>query len=303
MERARLIATAWPWLPAFRAIAETEHLPTASAALHVTPSALSRTLRLLEEEMGRPLFERVGRRLVLNPAGQLLLQSVRRAMREVHEAYVHLDQSVMVGDVHLGVPGPFAPLYVLPALAELREVHPGLMPHLHAASGLEAQSALERGDLDLALIDDPIDDPELEQRVVRELAHDVFTAPRLGPLEDPVFVAPPPDVEGRNRDAWPDERPRTVGLRVDRMATAIDAVRQGPWAAVLPVDVGLAAGLEPLGQSAELRVTRLTLMHRRTLGRPGRAEAVAALIARALERRGGEPGVLTASRAPRRGRR
>ena len=92
------------------------------------------------------------------------------------------------------------------------------------------------------------------------------------------FVAPPLDERQRNRDAWPDARPRRVALRVDRMATAIHAVRQGPWAVVLPVDVGLAAGLQRLGVR-DLPRTELTLMHRPTVGRPGRTEAVAEAIA------------------------
>ncbi len=279
MERARELAASWPWLPAFRAVAETEHLPSASAALHVTPSALSRTIRLLEEELGRPLFDRVGRRLVLNAAGQELLASVRRAMREVHEAYVHLRGAALLGEIHVGTPGPFAPLYVLPALGDLATLHPGLQPHLHATAGRSATDALARGDLDLAVVDDAPDDPELEGRVLRALTHDVFVA-RPAPGE-PVFVAPPPDPQGRNQDAWPEDRPRRVTLRVDRMATAIDAVRQGPWAAVLPVDVGMAAGLHPLGWSDSLPRTDLRLVRRRQGSRPGRADAVAeALLAR-----------------------
>jgi len=278
MERARRIANSWAWLPAFRAVAETEHLPTASEALHITPSALSRTIRLLEEELGMPLFDRVGRRLKLNPAGERLLRSVRTAMREVHEAYVHLDGQAWIGRVHIGSPGPFAPLYVLPALATLAEEHPGLEPRIHAAAGLAAQSALKRGDLDVVISDDAVSDPELEQRVIRRLAHDVFTAhPTDAPLESWPFVAPPSDGEGHNRDAWPAGRERRIGLRVDRMAVAVDAVRQGPWVAVLPVDVGEAAGLHRL-RVPGLPETELTLMHRPVLSLRGAADIVVEAI-------------------------
>jgi len=278
MERARQIANSWAWLPAFRAVAETEHLPSASEALHITPSALSRTIRLLEDELERPLFDRVGRRLKLNPAGEALLSSVRRAMREVHEAYVHLQERAHVGAIHIGAPGPFAPLYVLPALATVAEEHPGLEPQVHAASGVSAQAALKRGDLDVVVADDAIDDPDLEQRVIRTLEHDVFKAEASDEGIDALpFVAPPTDGEGRNRDAWPDERPRRVGLRVDRMAVAIDAVRQGPWVAALPVDVGEAAGLVRLGVEG-LPPTELTLMHRPSLSLPGATEIVAEAI-------------------------
>ncbi len=58
MERLRRVASFWNWLPAFRAVAETEHLPTAAEALFVSPSALSRAIRLLEKDVGQPLFRR-----------------------------------------------------------------------------------------------------------------------------------------------------------------------------------------------------------------------------------------------------
>ena len=51
MERMRRLTTLWSWLPGFRAVAETQHLPTASKQLHVGASALSRTIRLLEEAL------------------------------------------------------------------------------------------------------------------------------------------------------------------------------------------------------------------------------------------------------------
>ena len=51
MERLRSIANLWNWLPAFRAVAETGNLRLAAERLHVSPSALSRTVRLLEDEI------------------------------------------------------------------------------------------------------------------------------------------------------------------------------------------------------------------------------------------------------------
>ena len=73
MKADKKLGDVWPWLPVFRVVAETEHLPTAAARLHVSPSALSRTIRLVEEALGEELFVRSARRIVLNSAGQRLL--------------------------------------------------------------------------------------------------------------------------------------------------------------------------------------------------------------------------------------
>ena len=71
VERLRHIAEFWNWLPAFRAIAETSHLPSAAAILHLSPSALSRSLQQLENRLGRKLFPRANRRLELTREGEL----------------------------------------------------------------------------------------------------------------------------------------------------------------------------------------------------------------------------------------
>jgi DNA-binding transcriptional LysR family regulator len=79
------IASLWSWLPAFRAVAETEHLPRAASLLGTSPPALSRTLKLLEKSIGAVLFDKAGTRLVLNARGRRLLVHVREAMRIVDE--------------------------------------------------------------------------------------------------------------------------------------------------------------------------------------------------------------------------
>ena len=83
----------WHRLPVFRTVAETEHLPTASKRLGLTAPALSRSIKLLEESVGRPLFDREGRRIVLNPAGKAFLRVVRTAMRQVDTALDELHEA------------------------------------------------------------------------------------------------------------------------------------------------------------------------------------------------------------------
>lgn len=54
----------------FLKVAETEHMTNAAKELHISQPALSRSLRLLEEELGFKLFDRVGRHLLLNENGR-----------------------------------------------------------------------------------------------------------------------------------------------------------------------------------------------------------------------------------------
>src|SRR2546430_17090793 len=57
------------------AVADVGSLTRAGDRLHLTQSALSHQLRDIEARLGAPLFLRVGKRLVLTPAGERLLAS------------------------------------------------------------------------------------------------------------------------------------------------------------------------------------------------------------------------------------
>ena len=168
--------------------------------------------------------------------------------------------------VHVAVPGPFAPLYVLPAIDDVRAELPHVVVHVHATRGERANTALRRGHIDIAVIDDPVPDDQLTLERLRDLEHDVFVAPGapfvLGELP---FVAPIADARGMTPDAWPLDRPREIALRVTRMQVAIDAVRTGRYAAALPVDVGRSQGLSPLGVGEILSRSTLYVTQRPAL--------------------------------------
>lgn len=230
----------WNWLPAFRVVAQTEHLPSASEQLHISASALSRTIRLLEEEVGRPLFDRVGRRLVLNANGQALLRGIRDAMRRVDDALSLISEDIYRGPLRVSAPGAFTGLIVLPALEQLGAAHPSIVPHLVQDGPLEVNAKLLDGRLDLALLDDPIFHEQLQAERLVELGYGVYCGPSH-PLHDAgpcsletvsahPFVAPP---EGAD-DHWPAHLPRKISMAISSLQMGVEVCARGRLVAVLP---------------------------------------------------------------------
>ena len=84
--RHRRVSRVWSWLPAFRAIAEYESIQRAALALSVSPSSLSRTIKLLEANLGFAVFRRSSAGVSLTASGAQLLEGARDAMRRVDEA-------------------------------------------------------------------------------------------------------------------------------------------------------------------------------------------------------------------------
>src|SRR5260370_39397179 len=80
-------------LKMFCAVAEGGGLVAASNKLHLTPSAISHGLKSLERQLGCRVFERTGKRLVLNQAGEHILAKIKSPLAEldsVAESLEHL---------------------------------------------------------------------------------------------------------------------------------------------------------------------------------------------------------------------
>lgn len=241
VDRQRDVRAVWSWLPAFRAIAETEHLPTAAALVGVTPPALSRTLRLLEDHLGQPLFHRRGRRLELAPAGAALRAAVRDAMRRVHDGLSELEGGSLVGPVMVAASGLVVP-YVTQELVAFAADVPGVQPELVVP--LDVRADLLAGRLDVAFQTATVVDPKLVTELLGEEPSSIWCGPGhplFGQVEATVdavlahaFVAPPPLPSGQAAEGWPDHLNRHVSLRVHRMDIGADVAAQGAHLAVLP---------------------------------------------------------------------
>jgi len=287
MERSQRLARFWNWLPTFRAVAETEHLPTAAGALHISPSAISRTIRLLEEELGHELFDRVGRKILLNDGGRLLLSSLRDAMRTLDEGIGRMETSAFVGRVHISVPGPFMKPLVAPAIKQARALHPELVPHLVGARTGQVEGMLLKGALDLAIVTTPNPHPSLKLERLFSLSHGVYCGAghplsnvarvRKQDLASHGFVAPAMGPDGLTPDLWPEELARRVDVRVSRMQVAAELCAEGELLCVLPDIVGQGAGLHRLPWE-RCATTNLYLLRRKPLTLESKADALASLI-------------------------
>jgi LysR family glycine cleavage system transcriptional activator len=122
-------------LPAFRAVAQASNLRAAAETLHLTHSAVSQQIKLLEEQLGFLLFERRGRRVVLNAAGRSMLASVEGALAQL-DAGVQAAAVAAAGtdqQLRLTVLPSFAQRWLLPRLGRWRERHPGIALEVDAS--------------------------------------------------------------------------------------------------------------------------------------------------------------------------
>ncbi len=157
-------------LPAFRAAAKLQNLRAAADELHLTHSAVSQQIRVLEEQLGFSLFERIGRRIALNAAGQALLSSVEPALAQLDDG-VQAAAAAAAGTelrLRITVLPSFAQRWLLPRIARWRDTHPEIAIEVNTSQqvvDLQREgfhAALRQGDGDWApliserLIDSPL---------------------------------------------------------------------------------------------------------------------------------------------------
>jgi LysR family transcriptional regulator for metE and metH len=142
------------------AVAEQGTLTRAGNVLFLTQSALSRQLADLEKRLGVALFQRSGRRMVLTPAGERLMESGRDILGAVARAEQEARQVAGGADAVLRFATQCYTCYHwLPAtLIEYRRAFPRVEPRIVAAATRRPLQALLKGQLDLAIVTSPVRD-------------------------------------------------------------------------------------------------------------------------------------------------
>lgn len=158
-------------LEMFRAVAEEGAFTRAADRLHVSQSAISRQLQLLEQELGTMLLHRTGRGVSLTSHGELLLTAANRINREIQDVVSQISDTLALqrGQLSLGG-GMTVSLYILPKLLKkFRSLYRNVDLRITTGEADSLLRLLRTGQVDLALLTLPIVAADLEVRsVLRE---------------------------------------------------------------------------------------------------------------------------------------
>lgn len=138
----------------FAVVADELHFGRAAQRLAISQPALSVQIRQLEEITGARLFERHSRHVALTDAGRVLLEAVKRLLRDAEAALIASQQAAdgQTGELRVG----FGPTLMLSTLAQVvrayRSRYPNVRLDLHEMPSAEQSAALLSGGLDLGII-------------------------------------------------------------------------------------------------------------------------------------------------------
>ncbi len=223
----------------FSVLCDSSSMKEAAEHLHISQPALSKAMKLLEQELQEQLFVASGRRVLITDKGRVIAERARKILTDLSKI-TEIDISKNENRIRIGsfevfttyFMGDVATKILKDYQIQLRELTPG---------HLEEQISLKNVDIGITYL--PIPNHELDFIKVAEIEMGVFgIEKKFKKLEfsDLPFAVPITPVQGiphkvKGLDGWPDDRlPRKVQFQVELMETALELCRQGLAVAYLP---------------------------------------------------------------------
>ncbi|HKW69671.1 MAG TPA: LysR substrate-binding domain-containing protein [Candidatus Dormibacteraeota bacterium] len=150
-------------LRTFKTVADLSSFSLAAQRLKLSQPSVSYQVKELEEALGLPLLDRLGKRVQLTEAGTLLYNYARRVLDVLDEATVAIEEmrGIRRGTLRVGASTTVG-IYLLPAaLGAFKKLHPGLVISLEIGTRARVQEQVLRNELDLAVVGPALKDPEL----------------------------------------------------------------------------------------------------------------------------------------------
>ena len=232
----------------FMAVADNGNFTRASEQCNISQPSLSQQIKNLESELGHKLFHRLGRRAVPTEVGQVFLERVRLILLAVEDASKELrDSPTIERRIKVGAVPTLAPYLLPPVLERCRALYPNLLVHIHEDFRPDLVRSVAEGYLDLAIIPQPVKDPQLSVEVlyteplllVVGKAHPLATKPAITAhdLANESFVllghASTLSIEIERFCGDHDFVPK-LGHRCSQVSTVKTLVAMGPGISILP---------------------------------------------------------------------
>lgn len=278
-------------LRAFDEVARQGAFAPAARELCITQSALSESIKLLEDAVGIRLFDRTTRTVGLTTAGQAFLQDVRQAFETLEQGIQNLGDLAAHrrGKVRIAAAPSVLAVLLLPVLPALRVAHPGIEVDLVEDSAEGIAQRVQAGLVDFGigaahpaggeleskpLVSDAMgliaraDEPLLKAE--RLVAADMATLPFVGLTTDTAISQLLAAAPGMPANVL------HTPLRVSNPALLFDAVRLGLGVSIVPA----LTALHPMRGDLGFKVLHAPCILRRTLliQRPRRALSPAAQL-------------------------
>lgn len=169
----------------FYAVCQELHFTRAAEKVGISQPSLSQQIRLLEHEIGTPLFDRIGKKTALTESGKLLLKYTRKIFYEVEQAKTSIDElnGLQRGTILVGTLLTVEDYLITPTLLSFHQKYPGVKISVFGLRTGDIHKQLIENKLDLRIVFLPMKGDELES-ISLSTEEMAFAVPKGHPLEN-----------------------------------------------------------------------------------------------------------------------
>ena len=141
----------------FTQVVRQRSFTRAAQLLHVSQPALSKSVRLLEQEFGADFVDRTAKDFTLTPSGELFCEYAQRILSFVDGQTRELRQRIGAADtLRIGIPPTSGSIYYHTLISQFRAAYPEVALHIMEVPSRQILSLLELGELDLGVLLEPV---------------------------------------------------------------------------------------------------------------------------------------------------
>jgi len=139
------------YLRTFSALAEAKNFTRTGKLVNLSQSAVSMQIKRLENEVGKKLFDRIGKTVKLTAEGSILIRYAMRIIKEHDEAVSALSKPNLEGNIRFGSPEHYTAGMLPRLLASFSRSYPDVTVEMRCENSDVIKAAVDLGELDVGI--------------------------------------------------------------------------------------------------------------------------------------------------------
>lgn len=152
----------------FKAVADWGNLNLAASKVNISPSAMSRSIKIIEEDLGYNIFQRTGRNIEINQDGRRFLSKVNHILLSYTNLYEENENNELSGSIRIGASHWLASKFVPQKLENILTDYPQVNFEIFSQDSNISILKVLSGDLDFAICFSPKDHEDIESTTLYE---------------------------------------------------------------------------------------------------------------------------------------
>jgi len=175
-------------LELFTSLSRTQRVVETAKEYEMSQSAVSMSIRELEKELSEQLFDRIGKKLVLNDRGNLLLKECEQPLERLRDIYASFSDAKLMGELRISASATVADYFMPSLINDYLQQYEGMHLRLSSANSSDVIERVKNGEIDLGFIEGECKDNNIDCHILMQDELIVVTGNQSFKVHEPLFI-------------------------------------------------------------------------------------------------------------------